>query len=508
MARTYKQGIEDLIGTTTPAVDDDVYTQHLLDSAQELVNLVPKDVLWSIATEVSLSSGGVSSTTITAPGSGYTSTPTITFSDPTNANGTTATGTAILDTEALSSITITNAGKGYTTAPTITVTGGDGSGATATSTLSNDYVALSNNAVLYVTRETESNVIDSNADGTDDTTMEVECRKIAPAIKGRITPGSGYVEECTENDPVYFLETGKVFILPKPSMTAKVVYASVDDTLAFDDDIGDKVTLEMGYIIVLHSAMKSLVVHINNLDFPEFTSSSFTSDTLTTLVNGPDFTNVNSNFAIALADYPTIADNFLIDAGGEYVDFTSTPTYTTPTTGYDIEEEIETLKTHIEEEDVELAGLQASKIQQIMADIQRYQHDANLVFQSTFQDAQNKLQEAINEAQIEQGAKEKEKSLQLAVVKGKLERRMTAIDEVMKQHQGNVSVMQGLINEYQSKLQSHDARKKQKQELQISIQNSYNGSVQALLSKYKTETREVGNPQITQEMLQNARGNQ
>lgn len=70
----------------------------------------------------------ISSTTITAGGSGYT-TATVTFDDP--PSGTTATGTAILVGGVVTDIQITNVGSGYTSPPNITI-GGDGAGATAT----------------------------------------------------------------------------------------------------------------------------------------------------------------------------------------------------------------------------------------------------------------------------------------------------------------------------------------------------------------------------------------
>ena len=55
-------------------------------------------------------------------GTGYTSAPTLSFSDPSFALGlTTATATAVLTADVVTSLTLTNAGFGYTTAPTITI---------------------------------------------------------------------------------------------------------------------------------------------------------------------------------------------------------------------------------------------------------------------------------------------------------------------------------------------------------------------------------------------------
>lgn len=80
-----------------------------------------------------LNSDTVSGTTITAPGTGYTSAPTVTFGAP--PSGVTATGTATISGGAVIGITITNGGSGYTITPPVTLSGGGGSGASATATL-------------------------------------------------------------------------------------------------------------------------------------------------------------------------------------------------------------------------------------------------------------------------------------------------------------------------------------------------------------------------------------
>ena len=90
-----------------------------------------------IADIASASGLSVGSGTVTAGGSGYSSA-TVTFADPTGVSpangGITATGTATVSGGAVTAITITNPGYGYSSAPAITI-GGDGSSATATSTL-------------------------------------------------------------------------------------------------------------------------------------------------------------------------------------------------------------------------------------------------------------------------------------------------------------------------------------------------------------------------------------
>lgn len=80
----------------------------------------------------------VLSITVTNDGTGYTSVPTVTISAPSLAYGTTASATATVVSNKVAAINIPagSAGSGYTSAPTVTITGGGGSSATATASVS------------------------------------------------------------------------------------------------------------------------------------------------------------------------------------------------------------------------------------------------------------------------------------------------------------------------------------------------------------------------------------
>lgn len=75
----------------------------------------------------------VASLAITAAGSGYTASPTVTIS---GGGGSGATATVSVGGGGVSGITLVNGGLGYTSAPTVTLSGGGGTGATATATVS------------------------------------------------------------------------------------------------------------------------------------------------------------------------------------------------------------------------------------------------------------------------------------------------------------------------------------------------------------------------------------
>ena len=77
---------------------------------------------------------------ITAPGSGYITTPTVTIDPP--SSGTTATGIAVVANGVINAISaIGGANSGYTDGEEITLSGGDGTSATATAVISGNSVS-------------------------------------------------------------------------------------------------------------------------------------------------------------------------------------------------------------------------------------------------------------------------------------------------------------------------------------------------------------------------------
>ena len=79
-----------------------------------------------------LTLGTVSSVTITNAGSGYTSTPIVTFS---GGGCTPVTSYDVVMQSGVAEVAIGNAGSGYTSAPTVAFSGGGGTGADATAVL-------------------------------------------------------------------------------------------------------------------------------------------------------------------------------------------------------------------------------------------------------------------------------------------------------------------------------------------------------------------------------------
>ncbi|OZI64618.1 phage tail tube protein [Bordetella genomosp. 4] len=96
-----------------------------------------EDLAWAVgwsdgkAPPTVMATGIVSGITVTNGGSGYTTAPTVTLS---GGGGTGATATATVSGGVVTAITVTNPGSGYTSAPTVAIDG-DGTGAAATATL-------------------------------------------------------------------------------------------------------------------------------------------------------------------------------------------------------------------------------------------------------------------------------------------------------------------------------------------------------------------------------------
>ncbi|EOE2832277.1 TPA: hypothetical protein R0F30_002892 [Klebsiella pneumoniae] len=106
--------------------------------------------------DIAFGGGRLQSISVTAGGSGYTTAPTVTIS---GGGGTGALATATVSGGAVTKISVLYKGFGYTTAPTVTISGGGGTGATAAGT-------VSSGGVIGQLRLTGCNFKDKTGDGT------------------------------------------------------------------------------------------------------------------------------------------------------------------------------------------------------------------------------------------------------------------------------------------------------------------------------------------------------
>mgnify|MGYP003148952390 CR=1 FL=1 len=121
-------------------------------------------------------------------------------------------------------------------------------------------VDVGTNKVLYVMREHDTETV------TDGTKLMVECREVPPSLKGRLTAGSGWQEQATESDPVYYKQGSKVHILPQSLSTNSLVYwvkvppsTWTSGTLPNANDyMGGSILKELEPILLSYTVMRCL----------------------------------------------------------------------------------------------------------------------------------------------------------------------------------------------------------------------------------------------------------
>lgn len=444
---SYKNQIENYIGTDIVNLSTAQVAQFLKDGQQELINLLPLEALSGLETEInfggivdSVAIGGTSN-------SSYADGDTIAFSAPQVTTGVTATGTITVAGGDITGVTITNKGSGYTSAPTITITSSSGSGQTLTATLANNYATIPTQAVMSVLRETETKLGNSNVDNdtTDsdgnvtaivyDESLVMECREVRKALKGRLATGSGWLEEATETDPVFYRDRGKVYILPTPKMNAYVSYAAPIAISSGDLTLG-QMPNEIEYLVILFASVKSSILALKSLrsEIPSLTSSDFTNQSLTTLLNdlSSDLNDVFNH-----ADTPIIDDGF--DAGEFKAQFDAASN---------------SLVQYIIDEDIDLASVQVQVLNTMLSKFQAELGKTNAM-----------------------------------------------VDNVVKGFSAKVQLSQNVIAELKAKLEKYQIKKAGVSEIQAQLDAMYKQGIQALIRRYRTVQEDLGGGQMQNNVM-------
>tara|TARA_Y100000356_G_scaffold127265_1_gene125952 strand:+ start:332 stop:1690 length:1359 start_codon:yes stop_codon:yes gene_type:complete len=447
---SYETEIENYIGTDVVNLTSAQVVQFLKDGQQELINLLPLEALSGLETEVNFG-GIVDSVAIGGSSNGsYADGDTIAFSAPQVETGVTATGTIAIDGSGnISAVTITDKGSGYTSAPTITITSSSGSGQTLTATLANNYATIPTQAVMSVLRETETKLGNSNVnnDTTDsdgnvtaivyDETLTMECREVRKALKGRLATGSGWLEEATETDPVWYRDRGRAYILPTPKMNAYVSYAAPINIKTTNLDLG-QMPNEIEYLVILFASVKSCILALKALrsEIPELTSldSDFVSQSLGTTLNdlSGDLNDVFNH-----ADTPVIDDGF--DAGEFKAQFDAASN---------------SLVQYIVDEDIDLASVQVQVLNTMLSKFQAELGKTNAM-----------------------------------------------VDNVVKGFSAKVQLVQTMMAELKAKLEKYQIKKAGITEIQAQLDAMYKQGIQALIRRYRTVQEDLGGGQVQNNVM-------
>ena len=94
--------------------------------------------------------------------------------------------------------------------------------------------------------------------------LPYECVEIDAALRGRAYIESGYMEEATQQNPVFFRLSGKVYVLPNPvsfaatgiNERAEISYVTYPD-IEHDDLSIDNFPVEVEHLVILKTAVKA-----------------------------------------------------------------------------------------------------------------------------------------------------------------------------------------------------------------------------------------------------------
>jgi hypothetical protein len=206
----------------------------------------------------------VGSITITNPGTGYTSAPTVTFEAPLGAGGITATGTALIDstTGFLAAVSITNSGSGYTKVPQVTFTGG------GAITQAEGRVNLSTNSTIRLgslrDKPQTGSVIQFQGDDTfyyitatdiidppfvyDETVCRRDVRRIVDAVAGDIVMGTNYQSITAAQS--YLRSTASKVILDQLAPTIYALESARDEMKAQTTSLAMKEEIDQRFNII------------------------------------------------------------------------------------------------------------------------------------------------------------------------------------------------------------------------------------------------------------------
>jgi len=160
------------------------------------------------------------------------------------------------------------------------------------------------------------NIIDSSdivAVTRWDGEMLYDCRQIPLHMRAKARFGSGFLEECSETDPIYYVTDNFLSVEPSPEDThshamdgfCTIDYVSYPEVKTDDVTMND-VPFDMQHIVLLSSASKCKKYQINSLEVPDTPKLS------------PDFNVGDTEINSAVNKAQQLIDNY---SGNSFKDF-------------------------------------------------------------------------------------------------------------------------------------------------------------------------------------------
>ena len=388
MSQSVETKVEDLIGEI-PDANATAIDQWATDIAREVINLLPNEMLWQVSTTlqdsntgtgatgtITVTDGVITGVTLTAGGSNYTSDPSVTINTSGGSGGRIR---AFSNGSAVIALDIEAGGTGYANTDTIAISDSDG-------------VAVSTAKFLYAHRQGYK-AIEINA-----------------ADKSRATD-SDSIYKATTNNPVFWRESGKIYVEP---VGGSVVVVNYPDIKHDDADVTG-VPDDVKHLVIMGTAVKGRLYQLDNLrrTLDDLTAPSYVEKSLS-LVPIPSIAdlNIDENAPVLFLEPISISDLSISAAlpvppnSPVFTDVlvntneATVPTYSKPTQAISFSNAVTQIETN---EDVELANAELDKISTQINELKTNIENEVNVFNEKVTKYQAEVQMATQEAQMKQG---------------------------------------------------------------------------------------------------------
>jgi hypothetical protein len=422
MSQSVETKVEDLIGEI-PDNNATAIDQWATDIAREVINVLPSEMLWQVSTTlqdsntgtgaagtISLTEGVITGVTLTQGGSNYTSDPTVTIN---SANGSGGKIRAFSNGSAVIALDVESGGTGYANSDTISIADSDG-------------VAVSTAKFLYAHRQGYKAIEINSAD------------------KARATD-SDSIYHATTNNPVFWRESGKVYVEP---VGGSVVVVNYPDIKHDDTDVTG-VPDDVKHLVIMGTAVKGRLYQLDNLrrTLDDIEAPSYAEESLS-LVPIPSIVDLSTSEnaptlvlePISLSD---LAITTTLPITPNNPDFTNIlvstteatpPTYAMPTQAISFSNAVTQIETN---EDVELANAELDKIGTQITELKTSMDNQMNKFNEEMTKYQAEIQMATQEAQMKQGKEFQSYSGEISKYQAELNRYQQEVNKEVTEYATN-----------------------------------------------------------------------
>ena len=315
---------------------------------------------------------------------------------------------------------------------------------TNTDITTSDGISVNNCKILDVVRY-------DNVDSID-----YPCMPMDASLRGRASASSGWMQESTNESPIFYLLNGFIFILPTPDSTSKGKVSVVTyPVVSYDSTFIAQFPNDAEHLVVNYASVraktKMILDEIVNFSLPNKPAT----------IPSPSFTYSN-----AVAGSVSYAD---------VTAFGTAPSYNAPVLSITDKEDTEVSQIEIQE--------YSSRVQNAIQDFNEANAEYQASIQKELEDARGKLQEQI---------KNSDSSTQI-----NLQNNLKALDKDIQEYNSKIAKYQADLQSYSSesngKLQEFSTNLQGMQQELNNLKEQYTESIRSYLSFYNVAQKREEN---------------